>query len=232
MNKKNITFALALATFIFLAVLAASPLAVLAKDGERSEGSGSGKQIEPKPEIKKSTDTKSETENETETHTESETEKSRSLDGSTATKREDRKEVAREKLDDAKKKTCAEREANINAAMDRIVERSQKHIDRITAVSDKAKAFYIEKRNVLSNYDQLVANVEQKRAAAQAAVDALSTTATFSCDSDGPKSDIQNFHNDRAGKIEAVGAYRTAVKELIAGIKSVQPVDTSTEAQS
>lgn len=231
MKKTHIVFGTTLALFIFAAVLAATPLTALARDGERSGEGGGTRSSEQRSGETRTDDTTAETEVETQESPESESE-STSTDSGSEVKREDRKEVARERLDDAKKKACTQREANINAAMDRIVERSQKHVDRISAVSEKAKQFYIAQGNVLSTYDELVAVVEQKKIAAQAAVDALSEGAVFSCDSDGPRSDLQDFRNGRLNKIEAVGAYRTAVKELIAGIKSVQPDDTSTEAQS
>ncbi len=186
---------------------------------------------------KESTETKVETEKttqtETEKTTESEPEQETTQEDKSTTVREERQEVKKERLSTTKLKVCQLRESNVNSVMDRIVERSQKHVDRITEAATKAKAFYVAKGNVLTNYDELVATVETKRVAAQAAVDTLSTGATFSCESDGPKAEIQAFRNQRLSKIEAVTAYRSAVKELITGIKSVQPSDdqASTEVK-
>lgn len=186
---------------------------------------------------KESTETKVETEKTTQTETEkttqSEPEQETTQEDKSTTVREERQEVKKERLSTTKLKVCQLRESNVNTVMDRIVERSQKHVDRITEAATKAKAFYVAQGNVLANYDELVTTAETKRVAAQAAVDALSTGATFSCESDGPKAEIQTFRNQRLSKIEAVTAYRSAVKELITGIKSVQPSDdqASTEVK-
>jgi hypothetical protein len=225
LHKKAITISAA-----FVLALLFVPGLANAKDGESSGSgsSGSGKTTTVTTERTVKTETKTpETESETETEP-------ATGDDSTATggvetthvTREERRQIAKEKLSAVKLKVCQQHETQVNNTMDRVVTRSQRHIDRITAVADKAKAFYIKQGNVLGTYDTLVANVETARVAAQAATDALTTTATFSCDSDGPKSEIQDFRNQRLNKIDAVGAYRTAVKALIAGIKSVQP-DTS-----
>jgi hypothetical protein len=205
-------------------IIIAAPTIVSAKESTESPSTTSGKDRVRTPET-----VKTETETETETQSESESSTDDTTMGTTVKEnREQRREVAREKLDDKKKEICNKREAQINTVMDRVTNRSQEHINRITAVADKTKSFYIAQGNVLDTYDSLVAAVDAARVTAQAAVDSLVTTATFSCESDGPKSDIQTFRNERLGKIEAVKAYRTAVKALIAGVKSVQPEPTVT----
>lgn len=137
--------------------------------------------------------------------------------------REEHKELAREKLDAVKQKVCETREAQVNKIMDGVVSRSQGHVDRITEIATRTKAFYDKQGNTVDTYFALVASVETARQAAQAAVDALSTNADFTCASDGPKSDIQGFRNQRLTKIAAIGTYRNEVKKLIVAVKSVQP---------
>lgn len=138
--------------------------------------------------------------------------------------REEHKELAREKLSAAKLKVCQTREAQVNKIMDGVVGRSQGHVDRITEIADRTKAFYEKQGKTVDTYFALVASVESARQSAQTAVDALSATADFACSSDGPKSDIQGFRNQRLSKISAIGAYRDEVKKLIVAVKSAQPV--------
>ena len=140
-------------------------------------------------------------------------------------------EVKRERLAVDKLKICEKRQAQVNAIMDRVVTRSKSNFERITMASEKAQAFYIKQGNVLANYDALVATVASTKTTAQAAIDALSSTADFTCTSDAPKSDIQEFKTHRVHKIEALSAYRDAVKALIKGIKSVQPAETETSTE-
>lgn len=137
-------------------------------------------------------------------------------------------EVKRERLGVDKLKICEKRQTQVNTIMDRVVARSKTHFERITTASERAQVFYVKQGNVLANYGALVATASSTKIAAQAAIDALSSTADFTCTSDAPKSDIQEFKTHRVHKIEALSAYRDAVKALIKGIKSVQPVETTT----
>lgn len=145
-----------------------------------------------------------------------------------AKKREAATEVKRERLADVKLKVCEKRQTQVNKIMDRVVTRSTMHFERITTASERAQAFYLKQGNVLSNYDELVATAASTKTAAQTAITELEDKATFSCTSDAPKADIQDFMSHRTHKIEAMSAYRDAVKALIKGIKSVQPAEAET----
>lgn len=158
---------------------------------------------------------------------ESRVEPRKSEDGTTTTRAEDRREVAKEKLKDAKLRVCKDRQENVNKIMGRVVDRSQAQVERITKVADKVKAFYVKQGNVLENYDVLVAEVDAKKVVAEAAVATLEKKPTFSCESEGPKSDIADFNSDRLKKKTAIDDYRKSVKALAAGIKSVQPEKTT-----
>lgn len=151
----------------------------------------------------------------------------KSEDGTTTTRVEDRREVAKEKLKDAKLRVCKDRQENVNKIMGRVVDRSLAQVERITKVADKAKVFYVKQGNVLENYNALVADVDAKKLFAESAVATLEKKPTFSCDSEGPKSDIADFNSDRLKKTVAIDDYRKSVKALIVGIKSVQPEKTT-----
>ena len=135
---------------------------------------------------------------------------------------EQRKEVAKERLSAAKLRSCEAREANINAIMTRVSERSQRHIDRITTILDRAVAYYERQGIVAENYDVLYADAVGKKQSAQAALDTLAAQPDFSCESEGPQADIQSFRNQRLTKIEAIGDYRAAVKDLLVAIKAAR----------
>ncbi len=138
-----------------------------------------------------------------------------------------RKEIRREKLDDKKKALCESRQSIVNKSIGNVVTRSQNHFDRITDIYTKTTKFYSEKSLSVSNYAALVAKVEAAKTAASMADKNLVAAPKLSCDSDGPKADLQAFRNKRLDTVEAFGAYRDAVKALV---KAVRDAAKTTES--
>ncbi len=147
--------------------------------------------------------------------------------GSQAT---DKKAAAQTKLADAKLKACQNREKAINNIMSRIADRGQKQLDLFNSIATKTETFYTDKGKTLSNYDALVADVTAKKAAAQTAVDAVKAkSSTFSCDGSDPKGTAAVFKDSLKGEISVLKDYKTSVKNLIVGVKSVQGTTTSAD---
>jgi len=139
------------------------------------------------------------------------------------TKADEKKEEVKTRLAETKLKVCQTREKVITNIMSRVSTRGQKQVDLFTKIADRTKAFYVEKGKTLSNYDSLVANVNSKKTAAQSAVDAVKSTSTeFKCDGTDPKGVAATFKGGLKAQDEALKAYKTAVKDLIVGVKSVQ----------
>jgi hypothetical protein len=106
--------------------------------------------------------------------------------------------------------------------MDRVSKRGQNHVDAIATIADKAEAFYTKSGKSLSNYNALVADVNAKKSAAQAAVNVVkSDQASFKCDGADPKGTANTFKDDVKKMESAIKDYKTSVKSLIAGIKTV-----------
>ena len=81
---------------------------------------------------------------------------------------------------------------------------------------------------MLSNYEELVATADDKKTVAQAAVDKVkATSVTFKCDGTDPKGAAQSFKDSLKAEIAALKEYKTAVKNLIVGVKSVQGTTSS-----
>lgn len=132
-------------------------------------------------------------------------------------------EQKKEKLKEDKLKICQEREDHISSSMTGAASRGQEKITLFTKIAERTEAFYASKGKVLSNYDDLVAAVTSEKAAAQSAVDTVSAGSDdFKCDSDNPKATANLFKVDVKAMNEALKNYRTAVKNLIVGVKSVQ----------
>lgn len=139
-------------------------------------------------------------------------------------------EAKKEKLKDEKLKICNEREDKINKHMDTVASRGQSKLDLFTKIAERVKSFYVSKGKTLSNYEDLVAAVNAKKASAQATVDAvISHSVTFDCDGDDPKGAAGGFKSKVKDMNSALKEYRTAVKNLIVGVKSVQ---SSTEGEN
>lgn len=134
------------------------------------------------------------------------------------------------KLADAKLKVCQKREKHINDHMQRIAARGQKQLDRFSTIADKTEQFYAKKGKTLSNYDELVNDVNTKKTAAQATVDKVkATSVTFKCDGTDPKGAAASFKDALKAEIAALKGYKTSVRKLIVGVKSVQGTTSSSD---
>jgi hypothetical protein len=140
----------------------------------------------------------------------------------------EKKDESHAKLADAKLKVCQTREKNITTIMADLSDRGTKRIDVITKIAERTEAFYVKSGKTLANYDALVANVNAKHVAATAAVAAVKdTSVTFKCDGTDPKGAAGSFKSSLKTEDQALKEYKTAVKDLIAGVKSIQGTTTS-----
>lgn len=133
----------------------------------------------------------------------------------------------------AQLKSCQNRQKAITNIMARISDRGQKQLTLFGTIATRVETFYTDKGKTLSNYDALVADVNAKHAAAQVAVTTTSSAGSgFSCDSTDPKAFVGTFKDSLKSEISALQDYRTSVKNLIVGVKSVQGTTTSTDSKT
>lgn len=143
------------------------------------------------------------------------------------------REANKLKLSDIKLKVCQKHEKNITNIMSRIADRGQKQIDLFTLIADRTKDFYVKKGNTVASYDSLVADVAAKKAAAEAAVQSVtSTITTFKCDGTDPKGIATGFKESLKAEIAVLKAYKTSVKNLIVAVKSVQSDASKTNTET
>lgn len=142
----------------------------------------------------------------------------------------ERREAVKEKLSAAKLQICNDRKANIDNRVTRISERVTKHLALFDNIAQRAQTFYVNKGNALENYDALVADMEAKKAAAKTAAATLeSQRGSFDCEGDNPKAAIAAYKDTLKDTIEVLKEYRTSIKNLIVGIKSVNATDTASK---
>lgn len=133
------------------------------------------------------------------------------------------------KSDANKLAACKNKEAAINRIFGRVSARGTKQIEVFSTIATRTQDFYTTSGKTVSNYAALTAAVTAKKTAAQTAVDAVKTSSvTFKCDGTDPKGAAQGFKDKAKAMITALNDYKTAVKNLIVGVRSVQ-TDLSTE---
>lgn len=146
------------------------------------------------------------------------------------TNKNEKKEEVRTRLASVKLKACQNREKAINSILSRMADRGQRQVNLFTTIAEKTEAFYVAKGKTFSAYDALVVNVTAKKAEAQTAVDATKAASMkFACDGTDPKGAAASFKQYLKTQNAALKNYKTAVKNLIVGVKSVQSTTISTE---
>ena len=141
----------------------------------------------------------------------------------------DHRVAAETRLAANKLRVCEKRQKTVTNIMSRIADRGQKHIALFGTIATRTETFYADKGETLSNYDALVADVNAKAAAAQTTVDTIKSDSTgFSCDGSDPHGFVNSFKDSLKSEISALQDYRTSVKNLIVGVKSVQGTTAST----
>lgn len=127
---------------------------------------------------------------------------------------------------------CKNREAAITNIMTRIDTRGQNQITLFGTIATRVEAFYTKQDKTLSNYDQLVAAVNSAQTQANTDFGTLQTNSTFSCSANDPKGMVTAFQSYLKTEITDLQNYRTAVKNLIVGVASVNGVTVSGSSTS
>ncbi|MCA9335206.1 hypothetical protein KC953_03625, partial [Candidatus Saccharibacteria bacterium] len=91
---------------------------------------------------------------------------------------------------------------------------------RISNVISAVEEFYQSKNLSVADYDTLVAEVNAAKTLAQDAVASQLAVPELDCDGDHPRADVENFKEKRDASIDAMKAYRDAVKKLVDAVKA------------
>ena len=136
------------------------------------------------------------------------------------------------RLDDARKKVCENRQEQINSIIKKRSEQATKQFEVFTKISDRVQEFVKTKNLTVENYDSLVAAINEKAAAAQAAIETNSGT-TFDCATTSGDKPAQLPRTTIDAVRTALQEYRTAIKNLIVNVKaSADKAESTTTAPS
>ena len=127
------------------------------------------------------------------------------------------------KLDAARLHVCEVHHDVAVNIMKRITDRADKQETTFNAIATRAETFYTAKGHTLSNYDTLVAAVATAKAKVDADLVTLKADAAINCSGSDPKGQLATFKTQAQQLVTDLKAYRTAIKTLIAGIRSVNP---------
>lgn len=130
------------------------------------------------------------------------------------------------RLQDAKLKACQARENAIkqrSSSLTKLVTTMEEKFDRIEKrVEDYYNSKVAPSGKTVSNYANLISDIQTKKAAVPAALTKAQNDATdFSCISDNPKAQMTQFRVDMQSAKAALKDYRTSIKNLIVAVHSV-----------
>ncbi len=129
-------------------------------------------------------------------------------------------------------KACQNRQAAITNIMLRIDTRAQNQIALFSTIATRVENFYVSQGKTISNYNQLVAAINQAAIKANTDFATLKTSSAFSCTATNPKGMVTTFQSYLKLEISDLQNYRSAVKNLIVGVASANGVIVSTSSQS
>jgi hypothetical protein len=135
-----------------------------------------------------------------------------------------------EKLATAKLKICQNHQAQINHLMQLMDNRRQTAYDKITQIATAVENFYTTKNLSVSNYSDLVAAVDAAKSVAASTMQTQQSAPKLDCSASKPRADVSDFKTKRSDSIDAMSAYRDAVKALVKAVKAAAPTKEATHA--
>lgn len=141
-----------------------------------------------------------------------------------------RREANMTRLESKRLEACEKRETKINVLIQKLAGHGGRQIEVFNKIAERTQDFAETKGKKPSNYDALVAEVAAKKLAAEQAIaNVAAATVEFKCDGSDPKGVAQGFKEHLKAKNDALKAYKTAVKNLIVGVKSAQGKSSSSK---
>lgn len=131
------------------------------------------------------------------------------------------------RLTEAKLKVCQNREKAIQQRSNQLAKMAKNMLTTFEKIANRVEQYYTSKvvpsGKTVSNYDALMAEIASKKEVVQTALNKVTTGAeAFSCTSDDPKGQLTQFRTDMQAVKQGLKDYRTAIKNLIVAIRSLQ----------
>ncbi len=131
------------------------------------------------------------------------------------------KEQAIARLEGRKLELCRNREQRIQTIFANTANRSQGHYDQISNAYNRVENFYVSKELNIENYETLKSEIDANKEQASLAVGEIKDQKPqFSCNSDNPKAQAEEYKALVKNKISTLVSYRDSVRKLIDAIKT------------
>lgn len=123
-------------------------------------------------------------------------------------------------------KGCQKREQSIQKRSSQLVRMATNMLEVFERIAQRVRTYYltvvIPSGQSLDEYSELLASIDLANTAVEDALEeAASTASAFDCESGDPKQQMQDFRRDMKSVKEALKTYRTAIKDLIVGVRSI-----------
>ncbi len=146
--------------------------------------------------------------------------------GDVALAKQDRMQKVQARLTEAKLKSCQAREDSIKKRSDQLSKTAGNMLEKFDVIEKRVQDYYTSKvvpsGKTVANYDNLVTDVQTKKAAAQTALTTAQTNVSgFTCTGDDPKGQLTQLRTDMQSVKTALKGYRTSIKNLIVAVHSV-----------
>lgn len=130
------------------------------------------------------------------------------------------------RLTEVKLKACQAKENGIKKRIGQLGKLATNMQEKFSAVEGRVEEYYTAKvlpsGKTVANYDSLVADIQTKKGAVQAALSqAQGDAGNFACGNDDPKGQLTQFKDDMRAVKSALKDYRTSIKNLIVAVRSV-----------
>lgn len=119
---------------------------------------------------------------------------------------------------------CREKSQGITKRSEQLADRAAKMQETFGAIAKRVQEYYTSKLQpsgvTINNYDSLAADIDAKKAAANAAVEKAKASATaFSCEAN-PKERLATYRTDMKATIAALQEYRKSVRNLLVAVRT------------
>ncbi len=137
------------------------------------------------------------------------------------------KEKIEARKEEAKEKVCEVHAKAINKRAKMLTQRAARMAERFDKIALGVEEYYTEKMvpegKTLSNYDELVKDIADKKSASTTLIDALNSDAnSYTCDTDDPKKEFETYRKDMQAVISGLADYRKSVKSLLVAVKGLK----------
>ncbi|HJY98482.1 MAG TPA: hypothetical protein VJ227_02085 [Patescibacteria group bacterium] len=127
-------------------------------------------------------------------------------------------------------RACEARESAIQNRMGSLTSLADNILDVFDSISGRVQDFYEDKvltsGESLSNYDELLAEINEKKADAEGSLDSAEANAEeFDCSADDPKGLLAQFRLNMQQVKTDLAAYRTSIRNLLVAVRTFAPED-------